>query len=80
MNFEAFASQMGSERSFELHASTSVFLDGLKSSQLVVEKTFTRKKAQLKQAKVPNGHRSVNLYAFWTDKRDLLAKGGTASH
>ena len=55
---------MDSERSFQLHVNTTVFLDSIKSSQLVVEKTFSRKKAQVKQARVLNWHRSVNSYAF----------------
>ena len=55
---------MDCERSLKLHVSTTVIFDGVKSSQLVVEKTFSRKKAQVKGAKVLNGHRSVGLVRF----------------
>ena len=55
---------MDSERSSQLHVSTTVLFDGIKSSQLCVEKTFSRKTAQVKQAKVSNGHRSVVFNLF----------------
>ena len=56
---------MDSERPFQSHGlDTAVFLESIKSSQLVVEKTFSRKKAHVKQARVLNGHRSVIPYAL----------------
>ena len=66
---------MESERSFQLQLSTTVYVDRVESSQLIVEKTFSRKKAQVKQAKVPNGHRSVGLFCFVNAHSDLLAEG-----
>ena len=66
---------MDSERSFRLHTSTTVFVDGVTSSQLIVEKTFSRKKAHVKQAKVSNGHRSVEVFRSLDKHCELLAKG-----
>ncbi len=66
---------MDCERSLKLHVSTTVIFDGVKSSQLVVEKTFSRKKAQVKGTKVLNGHRSVGLVRFLGAHCTLLTEG-----
>ena len=51
------ALQMDAERPFRFHASTIALLDGDISSQLILEKTFSRNKGQLKQAKDQKVHR-----------------------